>query len=377
MTKPLPFRLDRASAANLSDQTADGLREAILSGFYLPGDILPTLPDMAEQLGTSLRIPREAVAKLSAESLVAPRRRIGCVVVGRERRVWRGRVLGIVPADREGTNHTTSFFGEMRRALSAAGYAFEQLALERLPGGSLDCRPLDMALRRSLDFAMPIFCPAQVLRMVGAAGVPFATRVADAGVESAIPRIDDLSPLFSRCRAAGVRRVLVAGFGSRRTFAAFCARFRAAGFSVEQVLVECKHGFGYLERLERGGMELALERFSAPRGSWPQLVFWADDFLATGGLLGLSTLGVSIPRDVFAASVANKGYVPVYPRSLARFEFAPGETGRAAAAEILRRISGEAPKEIHTVVRYVPGETFPVDPPAGGTGCCAEAGNRG
>ena len=105
-------------------------------------------------------------------------------------------------------------------------------------------------------------------------------------------------------------------------------------------------------------MEMMLKRFRGPRGEWPQLVFWTDDFLAVGGLAGLSDLGVAIPRDVFAVTVANKGFVPVYPRSLARFEFDPAATGRAAAAAILSRIGGGRLPPVRDVVRYIPGDSF-------------------
>ena len=60
----LPFRIDRGSRTNLAEQMADGLREAIVTGFYRPGDFLPNLQVMARQLGVSMRIPREALEML-------------------------------------------------------------------------------------------------------------------------------------------------------------------------------------------------------------------------------------------------------------------------------------------------------------------------
>ena len=157
-----------------------------------------------------------------------------------------------------------------------------------------------------------------------------------------------------------MRRILVVGLGPEEVFNGFCARFSDAGLSVEQAHVRCNYGPGYLERLEHHGMAISLERFAKPRETWPQLIFWADDFLAFGGLLGLMERGVSIPRDVFAVTVANKGFVPAYPRSLARFEFDPAATARAATEEILRRLAGEPPHAIPEIVAYVPGESFPL-----------------
>lgn len=358
MNKKIPIRLDRTASANLSEQLADGLRAAISSGYYRKGDVLPTIVELAHALGTSVQVPRAAIAALAAENAVCPRRGVGCVVVGRKQSVWKGRILGIVPAEREGAYHTTTFFGEMRRVLAAAGYLFEVVALDRRPSGVIDCGLLDLALQRRLDFAFPLFCPATVLRRLERAGVPFATKEADSGIETPEPQIGDISPFLMQCKAAKVHRILVIGFGDKTAFGTLCKRFSGAGFDVESLFVRCKHSPGYLERLQRRGMELTQERFSKPKETWPQLVFWADDFLAVGGLIGLATGGVLIPEDIYAATVANKGFVPVYPRALTRFEFDPAETGRAAANEILSRLSGSSPRPIPEIVRYIEGETL-------------------
>ena len=83
--KPVPFRINHNLAARLPDQVADGFRQAIVSGYYRKGDVLPRFADIAKTLGVSLRIPREAIAVLAAENLVSPRPRLGCMVLGRER----------------------------------------------------------------------------------------------------------------------------------------------------------------------------------------------------------------------------------------------------------------------------------------------------
>ena len=52
--KTLPFSVNKNLAVNLSDQLADGLRSAILSGYFKKGEMLPKLSDMAEALGVSI-----------------------------------------------------------------------------------------------------------------------------------------------------------------------------------------------------------------------------------------------------------------------------------------------------------------------------------
>lgn len=357
MNHRLPFSLDRKMAAPLSVQMAEGLRAAIMSGFYRDGEVLPTIHEFARLLGTSVRVPREAITALASEGLLKPRRRIGCIVVGRGSTVWRGRILAVMPADREGGYHAVTLLGEMRRVFTAEGYLFDVVALPRHANGVLNGALLDLALQRNNDFVFSLFCPPHILRRLERAGVPFAMKESDSEDASA-PPLGDLSPLMDQCRVSGIRRVFVAGIADRQILGPLHDAFRKAGLDVEQCVVRCDRGVGSLERLERKGMEMMLERFSRPRADWPQLVFWTDDFLAVGGLAGLSDLGVSIPRDVYAVTVANKGFVPVYPRSLSRFEFDPAATGRAAAAAILGRINGGRMAPVRDVVRYIPGDSF-------------------
>ena len=358
MTPRIPFSLDRKIAAPLSVQMAEGLRAAIASGFYRDGEVLPTIHEFARLLGTSVRVPREAITALAAEGLLKPRRRIGCIVVGHGSTVWKGRILAVMPADREGGYHAVTLLSEMRRVFTVEGYLFDVVTLPRHANGVLNCALLDLALRRNNDFVFSLFCPAHVVRRLELSGVPFTMKGNDAGADAAPPPLGDLAPFLGQCRASGVRRVLVAGIADRQILGPLHDAFRKAGLEVEQSLVRCDRGLGSLERLERRGMDMMMQRFSRPRAEWPQLVFWTDDFLAIGGLAGLSDMGVSIPRDVFAVTVANKGFVPVYPRSLARFEFDPAATGRAAAAAILSRIGGGRLPPVRDVVRYIPGDSF-------------------
>ena len=52
-TKPIPFTVARSDARTLLAQVADGLREAIVGGYYVPGDIVPSSRELARILGVS------------------------------------------------------------------------------------------------------------------------------------------------------------------------------------------------------------------------------------------------------------------------------------------------------------------------------------
>jgi hypothetical protein len=69
MTK-LPFKIRREDSVSLTDQVATGLRSAISSGAFRTGDSLPTLLQMAKQIGVSEIVVRHAVKRLSDEGLV-------------------------------------------------------------------------------------------------------------------------------------------------------------------------------------------------------------------------------------------------------------------------------------------------------------------
>ena len=61
----VPFRVERSAAGSLSKQMTDGLREAIVSGRYKSGDVLPTILEWSRLLGVSIRVPEAAVSALA------------------------------------------------------------------------------------------------------------------------------------------------------------------------------------------------------------------------------------------------------------------------------------------------------------------------
>ena len=358
-SKPLPFSIDRSNAASLSDQVADGLRRAIVSGYYQRGDVLPTLEELAKELGTSLRVPRDAVARLAAENLVSPRPRVGSVILASGETHWKGQVLAVVPMDHEGSFHSAVFLGEMRRRLAAAGYLFATVTLDRKKGGGWDFAYLDLMLRQRQDMVFALYCPPQVIRRIERAGVPIAANKGDMEIGAGAASLVEMGHFTRHCASMGVRRVLAVGFDKDTAIESELACLNEAGLEVEPCLARVRPGPSFLEQLQQTGLELLLRRFQRPRETWPDLVFWTDDYLAVGGLSALQGLGVRIPGDVFAVTLANKGLVPAFPRTLTRLEFDPVASGQAAAKNIVDRLAGRPACPIRDVVSYVVGETFP------------------
>ena len=87
------YNLDLAAAGTLTEQLTENLRRAIANGIYKPGDRLPGIREMAKLCGTSVQVPIDAFKALADEGFVKARPRIGCIVLGKNRKVWQGRIL--------------------------------------------------------------------------------------------------------------------------------------------------------------------------------------------------------------------------------------------------------------------------------------------
>ena len=96
------------------------------------------------------------------------------------------------------------------------------------------------------------------------------------------------------------------------------------------------------------------------RARLPDLLYFADDIVASGALPALLYHGVHIPQDVKVVTIANRGNEPVLPISLARVSFDPFAAGRTIAAAVLSWLeTGRFPKDVSFEDSFVPGESFP------------------
>ena len=93
----IPFTISPSHGARLAVQAADGFRKAILSGYYKPGDVLPTFRELAKMLGTSIRIPIEASRRTGGSHGLRPHEvrfcRFSFSATGQSRGQYHGRRL--------------------------------------------------------------------------------------------------------------------------------------------------------------------------------------------------------------------------------------------------------------------------------------------
>ena len=93
----LAFGVDLRAKTCLVEQLVDSIRQAVRCGDLARNEVLPSFAEIAEKLGTSIRIPRDAVRRLCPEGVLASRRGLGTRVIGMPRDVSRGRLLLVHP----------------------------------------------------------------------------------------------------------------------------------------------------------------------------------------------------------------------------------------------------------------------------------------
>ena len=175
----MPFQVNRALRDGIETQVTDGLRMAILSGFYKPGDMLPTILDFAHGLGVSIRAPQAALRALTREGLVSPRQRRGTMVVGPRPGVFHGRVLVVLP-DYNPVYYNATLETHLCARLTDTGYLATSTVVR--PVGKFhgepekerfDMRKLEIALQQTTALAILIGSHPLIERVVSDSGTPF------------------------------------------------------------------------------------------------------------------------------------------------------------------------------------------------------------
>ena len=135
-----------------------------------------------------------------------------------------------------------------------------------------------------------------------------------------------------------------------------------AGISVSEwktpVCVEC----GRAEGTQRGALEAFRRRFQKEGRDWlPELMFFTDDYVASGALAAFLLEGIRIPEDLKVVSLANAGLGPVYPVSLTCMVHDGAAHGDVLAEAIVAILEK---RKVHGALKvgpvYAVGESFPL-----------------
>lgn len=361
--KKPPFSLDRTRRGDLAKQLAASLRTAIETGYYGAGDILPPVRDLALLLDVSKGIAEQALALIREEGLVSPRPCVGSVVCPKERPLWKGHVVIVVPP-RLGNPFNIMLHAVLRDTLTAAGYLTTPATVsETRPGKFNDFSLLDTVLRQQTDLVVVIHYTSDIARWLSRRGIPFVDLAeSETPPPNCAGRVlfrlgTAIAPFVARCAERKIGHVMQVGYKSRLDLSADlgAAGIRTTTLRVPDALYT------------KTGFELstwAAETFSRHladkgRGWLPDLIFFHDDHLATGALFALYDAGFRVPDDVRVATWANRNYGPVFVKPLSRMEVDASAIGEKLAAGVLEYLhTGAFPQGIVVGPSWIEGETF-------------------
>jgi GntR family transcriptional regulator len=116
---PLPFLINPNAPVPIFRQIADGLRASIARGTYAPGELIPSVRTLAEELGVNPNTVQKAVADVERDGLIESERGRGMVVRAGTR----------VQARASGDEAVLAHLGEAARVAFAAGLTQERFEL--------------------------------------------------------------------------------------------------------------------------------------------------------------------------------------------------------------------------------------------------------
>ena len=357
------YRLDRAGSASLSSQLADNLRRAIRNHIFRPGDVLPGIRRLAELCGTSVRVPIQALAELESQGLIKSRARIGSVVLDSRRKIWRGRVMLIKPGIC--VNYSLSvLYDTIAERLMRSDWKCYEVLMPRNERSGYDLTALRSELHARYDLIVVPAFDAKAVCLIEASGTPYFAIGASRGDMgdnciggTVSSELGVMQSLAARCRDANIKHIYQIGFdeGLFNVWASLLDR----AVRLETAIVHPEISSRRLESFMRLGYETVNRRLADRTKGLPDLVFFADDFLAIGGLQAIAEHGLKAPEDLRIVTLANAGFVLPYARPLTRLECDMGNDGRAIARAILKFFShGHKSGSLVRSVRFVPGETF-------------------
>ena len=355
----MDFRIDRYGGVDLADQIRDAIIGEITTGRLRAGEKLPTMQEIARGAGVSFRTARNVIERLAREGYVASRPGIGTVVVPKDRKVWRGRVLFVMREEDGASYYVHQMMGEVRRRLLEAGYLFLNVIASRRRDG--DREELRAMLGLPVDFAIVMYDSPYAEAVLAEAGVPYAV-VCGEGKSRKNAWQMPFSPeaaiaaFVAHCRKRKVRRVTQVDFDDN-LISPMDLALAEAGIETDHVLVRSRPELGRFAGIETA----AFEKFrDYPRKKYPDVFFIWDTFVARGFFMAQQNLGVRIPEDVFVVAQTNRGLGLSSPCTVTRFEADGVTDGKTVAEFALASLQkGRIPKVPSVGREYVIGGTFP------------------
>ena len=343
----LPFAVARSSRTTLVDQVVEGLRRCIASGFYHAGDVLPTTRDLAEMLGVSRIVTRTAVRDLTDAGLINPRPGIGCVVLGRGDKLWRGNVLFVSRTDGRGY-YVNVFTATLRAQLLKAGWLFTQVVATPIPGGKTDTSELELQLSHPITLAVTMFDNPDAEKTLARSGVPFVTlgNNAECQLTGCVGHVRFDRTLASEELAVAAK---ASGIGNAMQVDVENVDFNDMEDALRNVGIEVSkwHISVPAEKKMPASVSFAVrDAFAAKLAktrTWlPNLIYFSDDYACAGALAAFAEANVRVPEDMRVATWSNSGNDPVFAKELCRLEMDPEGDARKFSEAILSHLEGRS-----------------------------------
>ena len=357
------FTIDRSQRGNLSRQIADGLRTAIETGYYRPGEILPPVRDLADILGVSMGIAVQAVNRIREEGLISPRPAVGSVVCAPDHPHWKGQVLIVVPPDGGNTADNT-MSAVLRNNLISNGYLALTAPVLRRNDGKFDFSLLELMLHQQIDLVVQLHDKPDISNWLSSHNIPFICCTTDSGALSrscigAVRFRKDaaISSFVLHCLEKKIDRVTVVSAWRQR---ATVEALKAAGIGVDDWHIEMPRGTAGAQ-ISKAALDFISERVPEIRERNVKSMFFTDDYLTSGALVALLGAGIRIPDELNIVTLVNKtnGSGLTFNVPFTRLEADPIDWGRIVSESVLGYLKdGAFASDVTIGPKYVRGETF-------------------
>jgi len=358
----LEVSIDHDNPNTLSSQVVESVKRQIVSGRLKPGDVLPSVRELAAALKVSVRVTHEAYRALAEQGFVVVRPRLGCRVAAAGSARNRGTVL-FVCSDAVSTSYYFCVFrNELRLRLEKLGCVYSEVIIYGKTSGRVALEPLKRELKKPVELVLFFDDRTDAMELVSSARVPFVSF-------GLFPRTYPLCRGFIRFDvAAGLgafvaevkrRRVkTVVQIGSGTAIDAVPA-LKRNGVAAEYWAFEPKGGETAQESFALSAMNLVLKRFAGGKRVFPQVLLVTDDYAAQGVLMALALLGVRVPEDLPVVAFLNRGNACAYPKRLTCLEMDPKADAVTVAAYLGDYFNGKPiPHDAAVRSVYRPGKTF-------------------
>ncbi len=329
------FQLDRSLDEPLHDQLYRKLKEAVLSGVFPPGTLLPPILALAKEAGVGAKTARHALQRLAAEGLTTTRPHVGSIVSDRIPAANAPKRVLFFTYKYYYCFYFSQLLAEIRMRLARDGRRV-QTSIASGYRSQDEFRQLEERLQDPWDLIVEIGYEPKTRRAIEKSGRPFAT------ISNGWDFMPSKAPSYIggvdlRIRLAVldfVRDCVKKGVKSVVEFLDYPHPCDAA----EQLSVADIHTETIAigpqtmpEDYAREGFEVTRKWLLEHRRSLPDVILFTDDYIAQGGLCAISGQGLKIPDDIAVVTHANKGHGPVWDMPLTRFEMDPFEHGRIIA----------------------------------------------